>query len=95
MQVGQKVVCINDTFDPLIASLYVTLPKKWVTYVIRDVILGINAKGEPGEVCIYLLGMHNPKSNTPPFPERGFNAERFRPLDEVETSSSVTEYETA
>jgi hypothetical protein len=29
-----------------------------------------------------LIGLENPKSTTAPFPERGFNAERFRPLED-------------
>jgi hypothetical protein len=43
----------------------------------------MSAEGTLGEVSVYLVGLRNPLSNVPPFPERGFNAERFRPLDEV------------
>jgi hypothetical protein len=84
MIVGQKVVCVNDRFDPDIAKFYIALPKKDVVYVIREVKIGVSPAGSPGEVCIYLIALNNPRSNEPPFPERGFNAERFRPLDEVQ-----------
>jgi hypothetical protein len=84
MQVGQKVVCINDQFDAGIFQFYTALPKKDVVYVIREVKVGVNLKGEMGEICVYLIGLVNPKSTQPPFPERGFNAERFRPLEELQ-----------
>lgn len=87
MIVGQKVVCIDGKFDPCIAKFYVALPHEGDVYVIRNVVMGVNPKdpkGEHGcEVCLYLVGLNNPRSNVPPFPERGFNAERFRPLDET------------
>ena len=81
--VGQKVVCVNDEFTPAIRKLYNKLPVKDATYVIRSVELGANAKGEAGEVCIHLVGMVNPNGAVPPHRERGFNAERFAPLDDV------------
>ena len=82
MIVGGKVVCVDDKFPPEILKFYTSLPKKDVIYVIRNVSLGVNWNCEPGEVCLYLIGLNNPKSNVPPFLERGFNSERFRPLEE-------------
>jgi hypothetical protein len=84
MCVGQKVVCVDDVFHPAVAKFYLALPKKDVVYVIRRVSIGISAQGDPGEVCLHLIGLNNPKSSKSPFPERGFNAERFRLLDEKE-----------
>lgn len=80
MMIGQKVVCVDDNFPPEIAKFYDHLPVKDTVYVIRDVTLGVNVRGEPGEVCLTLIGLVNPCSNKPPYPERGFSAERFRPL---------------
>jgi len=77
-------VCVDDRFDPEIAKFYTSLPKKDVVYVIREVKLGVSPQNTPGEVCLYLIGLVNPRSSTPPFPERGFNSERFRPLEEVQ-----------
>ena len=82
MMVGQKIVCINDEFSEAIKKLYVSLPKAGVTYVVRNVELGANHLGEAGEVCVHLVGMHNPKGTVSPHRERGFNAERFRPLED-------------
>ncbi|HYE31606.1 MAG TPA: hypothetical protein VEH27_09265 [Methylomirabilota bacterium] len=84
MIVGQKVVCVDDKFPLGIEKFYTALPKKDVVYVIREVKIGVNMAGEPGEVAVYLVGLVNPKSSKAPFPERGFNAERFRPLEEIQ-----------
>jgi len=80
MMTGQKVVCVDDQFPEGISKFYDHLPKAGVVYLVRDVSLGINWKGEPGEVAITLEGLINPCSNKRPYPERAFNAERFRPL---------------
>lgn len=93
MIVGQKVVCVDDKFHPSVAQFYTALPKKDLVYVIRRVSLGVSINGDPGEVCLHLIGLNNPRSNKPPFPERGFNSERFRPLNEKEdfnTEQQVT-----
>jgi hypothetical protein len=82
MIVGQKVVCIDDKFPAVVRELYTALPVEGAVYVIRAVKFGVNWQAEPGEVCLYLIGLNNPTSSTPPHPERGFNSERFRPLDE-------------
>ena len=66
------------------------LPIKGVTYTIRDLVPGIDPSGEAGEMCVYLVELINPCSDTPPYPERGFKAERFRPLEtDVETEGET------
>lgn len=87
MIVGQKVICIDDVFPIGIEKFYTALPKKDAIYVIRNVVLGCNYRCEPGEVCLLLVGLVNPRSKTPPYPENGFNAERFRPLDEMKAEA--------
>lgn len=83
MTVGSKVVCIDDKFPLEASKFYVALPKEGVVYVIRNMSIGVDWHGEPGEVVVHLVGLYNPKSNKSPFPERGFNAMRFRPLEET------------
>ncbi len=78
---GQKVVCVDDVFPDAIKKFYWKLPVKGVTYTVRDILPGIDPRGEPGEVCVYLVELLNPCSDKPPYPERGFKAERFRPLE--------------
>jgi len=80
MMVGQKVVCIDDTFPEWIGKFYNALPVKDTVYIVRTVSLGVNWQGEPGEVAITLNGLINPCSTKAPHAERAFNAERFRPL---------------
>jgi hypothetical protein len=84
MTTGSKVVCIDGKFSEEIKRFYVALPVEGVVYVIRNMQVGISPRGEEGEVCVYLVGLHNPRSSKAPFRERGFNAERFRPLEEIQ-----------
>ncbi len=87
---GQKVVCVDDVFPSGIQKYYWKLPVKGVTYTVRDLIPGIDPSGEPGEMCVYLTELINPCSDMPPYPERGFKAERFRPLEtDTETESET------
>lgn len=88
MTVGSKVVCVDDKFPLGIEKFYTALPKAGVVYVIREMTVGVSLQGEEGEVCVLLVGLHNPRSSTPPFPERGFKAERFRPLDELKEENA-------
>jgi len=78
---GQKVACVDDVFPEAIKKFYWKLPVKGVTYSIRDLVPGIDSGGEAGEMCVYLVELINPCSDMPPYPERGFRAERFRPLE--------------
>ena len=83
MTTGQRVVCVDDRFPDWIRNLYVVLPVKGRTYVIREVMLGCDHAGQPGEVAVLLVGLHNPRSKTPPHPEWAFNSVRFVPLEDV------------
>jgi hypothetical protein len=83
MRSGDKVVCIDAKFPLGIEKYYVALPTEGTVYVVRDMIDGGTWTGEP-EVAVYLIGLHNPKSDKPPYFERGFSAKRFRPLDEMQ-----------
>ena len=81
--VGDKVVCVDDKFPPDISKLYTALPVKDVTYVVRDIRLGINLTLE-GDVSVLLIGLVNPKADSKANLERGFRADRFRPLEELQ-----------
>jgi hypothetical protein len=85
---GQKVVCVDDAVEPEIRQLYDKWISKGTTYVIRDVMLAQNRKGEWGEVGLLLQGVTNPTQTVPPFQERSFNSERFRPIED----KSITEF---
>jgi hypothetical protein len=79
---GQKVVCIDDRVAPRIRALYAYWITKGTTYLVRDVMLAQNTKGEWGEIGITLAGLVNPTQAIPPYQELSYNSERFRPLEE-------------
>lgn len=81
---GQKVACIDDVFSTEIKKFYAALPVKGLVYVVRGMAPGIASNRDP-EICVYLIGLQNPCSDKPPYPERGFRGDRFRPLQEMTT----------
>jgi hypothetical protein len=85
---GTKVVCIDDNFPPAVYRHYVALPEEGKTYVLRAVRPGIGYNLKP-EISVLLVGIVNPCSDKPPHPERGFNIERFRPLEEIQQENEV------
>jgi hypothetical protein len=92
MQVGSQVVCVDDQFPKELSQFYWRLPIEGPIYVIREMGVGVSINGEPGEVYVLLEGIENPRSTQVPYPERGFNAERFREIeppatDEVEAEA--------
>ena len=79
---GQKVVCVDGRFPLGIEKFYPQVPKEGNTYTIRNVVPGISFRGEHGEVAAYLVEIAGPLNSHGI--ERGFNVERFAPLDEIE-----------
>ena len=84
---GQKVVCVNDTFPPVIVAIYKQLPVKGDVYTIREVFLGrekIVKGGDSATVGLLLEELKNPPD---PFhqgkEELGFSSERFAPIEEL------------
>lgn len=81
-QPGQKVVCVDDMFPPAILPFFTSLPEKDKVYVVRGIAPALNLKRED-DIAVYLVGLINPCSSTPPHRERGFAPERFVPLQEL------------
>ena len=76
-KIGQKVVCIDDT--PRVGQVVTGfIPKKGVTYTIRDI---YESKLQPGQVALILEEIRN-EIHPPLGHERGFYSWRFRPVDE-------------
>jgi len=87
MMKGQRVVCINDTFNEFVRAVYRQLPEKGKTYTVREVFLGrerIVKGGDSATVGLLLQELVNPPD---PFhaggEELGFSSERFAPLEEL------------
>jgi len=84
--IGDKVVCKDGNFSPVVNGLYAELPKQDSVYVVRDIKLGIALDCKTGEVSVLLVGITNPKANVSPFRERGFAGWRFEKLKAVTTT---------
>ena len=75
------MLCVNDDFEDKILLFYTHLPIKNNVYTIRDMSVGISINGEAGEISVTLQEFANPSSKISPYPERGFNVERFREIE--------------
>lgn len=95
MRQGSKVVCVDDRFPTELLIYYNALPIKDRTYTIRGMGIGVDFRGDPGEVVVYLQELKNPCSAKPPHPERGFAQWRFReiepPKEAEETADELVE----
>ena len=95
-QNGQRVVCIDDSFEPWVFDLYKSLPKKNSTYTVRSMksgrsnpefVVDDDAKLSIGaadfDILILLEELQNPDDpHSSIKQELGFKAERFAPLEE-------------
>ena len=102
---GQRVVCINDNFEPWVYDLYCALPKKNQIYTVRAVGVGrsnpqfivnddaqIKITGAEFDFLILLKELLNPDDpHSSVKQELGFRAERFAPLQEDEEEEEVGE----
>jgi len=87
MQVGQQVVCINDTFEGWVHEYYDQLPSKGLIYTIRAVSLGRGTLrgSDSAEVRLLLEELHNGQDpHHVGGEELGFRSDRFAPLEEVD-----------
>lgn len=91
MNIGDKVVCIDDWFAPEIAQLYTALPVEGQTYVVRAIHSGRHLDdGQPRDcIVILLVGLVNPSPELAGGKERGFKSERFRKLDELQSETKT------
>lgn len=102
-QTGQRVVCINDDFEPWVFDLYRSLPKKDQIYTIRSMGIGrANPKFEVDadanltiskadvDFIVLLKELVNPDDpHSTIKQELGFRAERFAPLQEDEVEDEA------
>jgi len=76
---GQRVACVDANLPAETWEFVKPLMKNGI-YTIRDVIPGISIDGKEGNVAVYLEEILN-TVNAHGI-ERGYNAERFAPLEE-------------
>ncbi len=91
---GQKVVCIDDRFEPWVFDLYKSLPKKDEVYTVRALRAGrsnpqftvnedaeIKLTGAEFDLLLLLQELNNPDDpHSSVKQELGFRSERFAPL---------------
>ncbi len=95
MQVGQRVICVNDTFEVWIHEYYDQLPVKDKTYTIRAVTLGRGTLvgSDSAEVRLLLEELHNEADpHHIGAEELGFRSDRFAPLEENEDYATAESY---
>lgn len=95
-QNGQRVVCIDDSFEPWVFDLYKSLPRKNSVYTVRAVKSGrsnpqfvvdddanLSIGAAEFDILLLLAELHNPDDpHSSIHQELGFRAERFAPLQE-------------
>jgi hypothetical protein len=92
-ETGEKVVCVNDDFPPLVRRIYQRLPTKDEIYTVRECSLGRLKSGGPDSGISYrvllveLVNGPDPYMNPDHAEELGFRSDRFAPLIDVEDES--------
>ncbi len=95
-QNGQRVVCIDDSFEPWVFDLFSSLPKKNSIYTVRSVRPGrsnpnfvvdddanLSISAAEFDILLLLEELTNPNDpHSSIEQELGFRAERFAPLQE-------------
>lgn len=78
---GESVVCVDGSFPPGIRDIYNALPVEGRTYVVRDVVPGINWDLSHTVTVLLkdLVNLPNEKGTEP-----GFAPHRFRRPEELE-----------
>ena len=84
---GQRVVCVNDAFDPVQQATIPNLPKREITYTVRDAFQVTRNGTSSGIWALHLKEITNPNL---PHPsglgtfEPSFAANRFAELSDDE-----------
>ncbi len=95
-QNGQRVVCIDDKFEPWVFDLFKSLPRKDGVYTIRAMRMGrsnpnfavdddanLHITSADPDIMVLLEELHNPDDpHSTVKQELGFRAERFAPMEE-------------
>jgi hypothetical protein len=95
--IGEKVVCINDTFEPLHRKLYRELPQKGEIYTVRECSIGRTKTGAADPGISYRLLLEEMSNDLDPYmdeasaEELGFRSDRFAPLSSLEEEAEMEE----
>ena len=90
--IGQKVVCINERFHPLMVARGDRLPVEGVVYTIRSIGPARHIITKRLGLAFRLMELVNPKINGG---EAAFSAWRFTPLENDESSAETQRHSEA
>lgn len=94
---GEKIVCINDSFEPLHRKLYRDLPKKGEIYTVRECSIGRTKTGAADPGISYRILLDEIINDLDPYmdegsaEELGFRSDRFAPLTTIEEEEELEE----
>jgi len=86
---GEKIVCINDTFESLHRKIYRELPKKGIVYTVRECSLGRLKTGAANPGVSYRILLEEISNDLDPYmdeataEELGFRSDRFAPVTPI------------
>ena len=89
---GEKIVCINDSFEPFHRTLYRELPVKGEIYTVRECSLGRLKTGAANPGMSFRILLEELSNDLDPYmdeasaEELGFRSDRFAPLTQLEES---------
>ncbi|KAB2644286.1 MAG: hypothetical protein DVB29_02860 [Verrucomicrobia bacterium] len=92
---GEKIVCINDTFEALHRKIYRELPKKGSVYTVRECSLGRLKTGAANPGVSYRILLEELFNDLDPYmdegmaEELGFRSDRFAPVIGIEESEEA------
>lgn len=96
---GEKVVCINDVFEPFHRKIYRELPEKGNVYTVRECSLGRAKTGPADPGVSYRLLLEELANDLDPYmdesiaEELGFRSDRFAPIISIEESAAEKKLE--
>ena len=96
---GEKIVCINDTFESLHRKIYRELPKKGVVYTVRECSLGRLKTGAANPGVSYRILLEEISNDLDPYmdeataEELGFRSDRFAPVTRIEEGEEAKNVE--
>jgi hypothetical protein len=98
---GEKVVCVNDDFQPIHRTIYRALPRRDVVYTVRDCTLGRTRTGGADKGHSYLVLLVELVNGPDPYmdpssaEELGFKSDRFAPVIHEEIGAEAEFAESA
>ena len=93
---GEKIVCVNDSFEAFHRKLYRELPKKGTVYTVRECSLGRTKTGAADPGISFRILLEELSNDLDPYmdeamaEELGFRSDRFAPLASIEEEAEET-----